>query len=275
MAKPKIFLLIILSFPLISFAEGRLGVEAYFLGANGSNINYRHFLDNERYIKLGTGSESLDVDGWDGDISYDYDEIGFGYYALEFFYRIPKNIVATGSYADDDIGGYPGIKLDFEQRSNSWNFSWYGAWSDLHDAIGLTAGIQISYTLGYGDSNYLASRNRAITAGAEAFNEGLNSINQNNYNNSYNYSQPYNTQPQNNNLYTPSYNTKPYYQPPTRQNTYEGRSGTVYQYDLSNPIDRNSYSIDLDAQRRDQLNTDPGQIFDFNSGQQGGGIYND
>ncbi|MEW8441342.1 MAG: hypothetical protein AB2689_24600 [Candidatus Thiodiazotropha taylori] len=54
---------------------------------------------------------------------------------------------------------------------------------------------------------------------------------------------------------------------------YSGYSGSTYQYDLSNPVDRNSYSIDLDAQRRDQMNLDPGRSLDRGMGQFGGGIY--
>lgn len=54
---------------------------------------------------------------------------------------------------------------------------------------------------------------------------------------------------------------------------YTGSSGTRYQYDLSKPVDRSSYSIDLDAQRRDQMNLDPGRSMDRGMGQYGGGIY--
>jgi hypothetical protein len=54
---------------------------------------------------------------------------------------------------------------------------------------------------------------------------------------------------------------------------YQGSSGSNYQYDMSNPNDRNSYSIDLDAQRRDQMNLDPGRSLDRGMGQYGGGIY--
>jgi hypothetical protein len=56
---------------------------------------------------------------------------------------------------------------------------------------------------------------------------------------------------------------------------YESRSGAKYQYDLNDPKDRNRYSIDLDAQRRDQMNTSPRRSTDRQSGQYGGGIYND
>ncbi len=54
---------------------------------------------------------------------------------------------------------------------------------------------------------------------------------------------------------------------------YQSNSGSNYQYDMSNPSDRNDYSLDLDAQSRDQLNTNPNRSMDRNSGQYGGGIY--
>lgn len=54
---------------------------------------------------------------------------------------------------------------------------------------------------------------------------------------------------------------------------YESNSGTRYQYDLSNPGDRNRYSIDLDAQRRDQMNRNIRRDMDRSSSQYGGGIY--
>ena len=53
---------------------------------------------------------------------------------------------------------------------------------------------------------------------------------------------------------------------------YQGTSGSNYQYDLNNPADRNSYSTDLDAQRRDQMNLDSGRSLDQGLGQYGGGI---
>lgn len=52
---------------------------------------------------------------------------------------------------------------------------------------------------------------------------------------------------------------------------YKSSFGNQYQYDLSKPTDRNRYSIDLDAQRRDQLN--PWTDLDRGVGQYGGGIY--
>lgn len=54
---------------------------------------------------------------------------------------------------------------------------------------------------------------------------------------------------------------------------YQGSSGTRYQYDMNNPTDRNRYSTDLDAQRRDQMNLDPRQSLDRGLGQRGGGIF--
>lgn len=54
---------------------------------------------------------------------------------------------------------------------------------------------------------------------------------------------------------------------------YRGSSGQRYQYDLNNPVDRNRYSTDLDAQRRDQINqysTD--RSMDRLRGRSGGGI---
>ena len=56
---------------------------------------------------------------------------------------------------------------------------------------------------------------------------------------------------------------------------YQGSSGSSYQYDMSDPGDRTEYSVDLDAQRRDQMNVDPGRNIDRGMGQYGGGIYDD
>jgi hypothetical protein len=54
---------------------------------------------------------------------------------------------------------------------------------------------------------------------------------------------------------------------------YEGSSGNRYQYDLSRPTDRNSYSVDVDAQRRDSMSLDVGRTMDRLRGQYGGGIF--
>lgn len=54
---------------------------------------------------------------------------------------------------------------------------------------------------------------------------------------------------------------------------YQGSSGTRYDYDLNNPVDRNRYNVDLDAQRRDQMDGryDAGRNRDQLQGQFGGG----
>lgn len=54
---------------------------------------------------------------------------------------------------------------------------------------------------------------------------------------------------------------------------YQGSSGAKYQYDLNNPADRNRYSVDLDAQRRDSQKGmyDAGRDLDQLRGQSGGG----
>ncbi len=56
---------------------------------------------------------------------------------------------------------------------------------------------------------------------------------------------------------------------------YRGSSGSRYEYDLSNSADRGRYSIDLDAQRRDQMSVDVGRNLDRLRGQQGGGFLTD
>ncbi len=55
---------------------------------------------------------------------------------------------------------------------------------------------------------------------------------------------------------------------------HQGSSGARYDYNLNNPADRNRYSIDLDAQRRDQQNgkLDAGRNLDQLQGQSGGGF---
>ena len=55
--------------------------------------------------------------------------------------------------------------------------------------------------------------------------------------------------------------------------SYQSNSGASYQYDLNKPTDKNRYSTDLDAQRRDQMNADSRTDMDRNSGKRGGGIY--
>lgn len=56
---------------------------------------------------------------------------------------------------------------------------------------------------------------------------------------------------------------------------YQGSSGARYQYDLNNGADRDRYSVDLDAQRRDQMSLYVGRDLDRLRGQRGGGLLND
>lgn len=54
---------------------------------------------------------------------------------------------------------------------------------------------------------------------------------------------------------------------------YQGHSGTKYKYDLSNPMDKVQYDIDVNTQMKDKLNDwKPGVQLDRGMGQYGGGI---
>lgn len=62
--------------------------------------------------------------------------------------------------------------------------------------------------------------------------------------------------------------------PTQQQGTYQGSSGSTYQYDLNNPVDADRYSTDTGAQIRDMTNgSNPGSLIDHSHGQKGGGIY--
>lgn len=52
---------------------------------------------------------------------------------------------------------------------------------------------------------------------------------------------------------------------------YQGSTGAQYQYDMSNPVDRNRYSTDISAQRRDQVEGYVDRTQDRSRGQYGGG----
>jgi hypothetical protein len=58
-----------------------------------------------------------------------------------------------------------------------------------------------------------------------------------------------------------------------KTSNYESSFGTKYQYDLSDPSDSIDYSVDLDAQMRDQLSVDPNRNLDRGMNEYGGGIY--
>ena len=57
------------------------------------------------------------------------------------------------------------------------------------------------------------------------------------------------------------------------EQTYESSSGNKYKYDLSDPSDRNGYSVDVGAQMDDSL--DPSVDLDRGIGEYGGGIIDD
>lgn len=65
--------------------------------------------------------------------------------------------------------------------------------------------------------------------------------------------------------------SRPYKRNGTPNYRYEGLSGKKYQYDLSDPIDRIDYQMDLDAQLRDKINPDPMIRMDDDFNQRGGG----
>lgn len=55
---------------------------------------------------------------------------------------------------------------------------------------------------------------------------------------------------------------------PNGEFAYKGLSGNYYQYDLSNPLDKQQYQQDLVAQMRDKFSQNPSRQFE-----NGGGIY--
>ena len=57
------------------------------------------------------------------------------------------------------------------------------------------------------------------------------------------------------------------------ESRYETNSGTTYQYDRNDASQNRAYGYDRDAQRRDQMSSDPRSDTDRNPGQYGGGIY--
>ena len=59
----------------------------------------------------------------------------------------------------------------------------------------------------------------------------------------------------------------------SKPSNYKSLNNVRYKYDLSNPVDRNNYSSDLNAQMNDRLNTNPSAAIDRMQGiQHGGGI---
>jgi hypothetical protein len=56
---------------------------------------------------------------------------------------------------------------------------------------------------------------------------------------------------------------------------YESSFGNKYEYDLSRPIDRIRYNLDLGAQLRDSIDVNPTRNLERGLGQYGGGVYRD
>jgi hypothetical protein len=160
-----IVMVLMFSYQTVS-AEGRLGVDVYFLEATGHSVNYRYYVDSENYIKIGSGTESVGVlNAWSfGELSYDFIELGYGYGLFEFFYKSPRNISKTGHYANSEVSAYPGISINFELKTSGWNSSMYAAITDLPAGItGLITGVTVSYTFGnvehLKDRHYLKTPN--------------------------------------------------------------------------------------------------------------------
>ncbi|MDO5667355.1 MAG: hypothetical protein Q4G44_05980 [Alcaligenaceae bacterium] len=67
--------------------------------------------------------------------------------------------------------------------------------------------------------------------------------------------------------------TNPYSNSRNNSSGYQSSSGTQYDYDLSNPVDRTRYSIDLEAQQRDstQGSISTSRSMDQLKGEYGGG----
>ncbi len=64
-----------------------------------------------------------------------------------------------------------------------------------------------------------------------------------------------------------------YFEGSDSESRYEANSGTTYQYDRNDPSQNRAYGYDRDAQRRDQMSSDPRSGTDRNTGQYGGGIF--
>lgn len=70
-----------------------------------------------------------------------------------------------------------------------------------------------------------------------------------------------------------SFKLKKYDTDSSPSKSYESTFGNKYQYDLSNPVDRLKYDVDLKAQLRDEMDVNPIRELDRDLGQYGGGIY--
>ena len=156
--------------------------------------------------------------------------IAVGYYAFEFYYKIPTNETLSNQYISKSVEPYMGIDLVMEYRSSDWTFGMTiglfeppslkykeYSWEDSTDITGLTMGFKIGYTFGKVDSNRLKQRNSEMDAIMQGVSQGLHEYNmgvqQNNYNNTYQ---------------TPSYN-----QNRTKSTTYKRNRLTGCSSDIS------------------------------------------
>ena len=69
----------------------------------------------------------------------------------------------------------------------------------------------------------------------------------------------------------PSYNSN---MPSNPSSGYRSSTGSTYEYDLSNPIDRLRYGADPAAKLRDRIDINPQRRIERNTGQYGGGVLN-
>lgn len=76
-------------------------------------------------------------------------------------------------------------------------------------------------------------------------------------------------------LSTNAWDNKKHLNQPEKNRPYESTMGNKYQYDLSDPVDKMDYSVDLDAQMRDKMNINPSRELDKGLGEIGGGIFDD
>ncbi|MDR1910892.1 MAG: hypothetical protein LBQ52_00905 [Helicobacteraceae bacterium] len=140
-----------------------VGAEAYFLGANGWNVNLRYFPLDWLYIKGAYGSEELDV--WEGSVEYDYTSAAFGAATagydlftlfLEVYYRMPMNEKISGFY-ETSVDSYVGVNIGMGVfLSDNWTLDFtlgfFSApkltergYNEEEDIAPFTAGISATY----------------------------------------------------------------------------------------------------------------------------------
>ena len=186
-------------------AEQIVSTDLYFLGANGKNINYRYYIEDnsEIYLKVARGTENLDVIY--GSIAYDYNMIAIGYYAFELYYKIPTNETLSSEYISKSVDPYMGIDLVMEQRSSDWTFgitiglfeppsltyNWCCGETSKTDITGFTMGLKIGYTFGKVNANRLKKRNTEMNTIMQETSQGFQEYNRGMKQNNYNYHNTY------------------------------------------------------------------------------------